>query len=63
MQSHAGFTSFCSSRALLSRCSSAARLMHGQGGGGGVGGLIYVQSRIDYDTAFLPEGTMVRPFV
>lgn len=63
MQSHAGFTSFCSSRALLSRCSSAARLMHGQGGGVGVGGLIYVQSRIDYDTAFLPEGTMVRPFV
>lgn len=61
MQSHAGFTSFCSSRALLSRCSSAVRLMHDQKRGGG--GLVYVQSRIDYDTAFLPEGTMVRPFV
>lgn len=36
MQLHAGFTSFCSSRALLSRCSSAARLMHGRGGREGV---------------------------
>lgn len=36
MQSHAGFTSFCSSLALLSHCSLAARLIHGLGGGGGV---------------------------